>query len=81
MIKIRKARDEDFDDIWDIFHRVVKTGDTFALRIFIMFFSSHKLCLARRSLTTLTDFLKSGTRFIKNAITIGYLKILANPIR
>ena len=30
MIKIRKARDEDFDDIWDIFHRVVKTGDTFA---------------------------------------------------
>ncbi|MDO8131018.1 MAG: N-acetyltransferase [Candidatus Brocadiales bacterium] len=30
MIKIRKAREADFEDIWDIFHRVVKTGDTFA---------------------------------------------------
>ena len=30
MIKIRKARDGDFEDIWNIFHRVVKTGDTFA---------------------------------------------------
>ena len=30
MIKIRKARDGDFEDIWNIFHRVVKTGDTCA---------------------------------------------------
>ena len=30
MIKIRKAKDADFEDIWDIFHRVVKGGDTFA---------------------------------------------------
>lgn len=30
MIKIRKAKDEDFEDIWDIFHQVVKRGDTFA---------------------------------------------------
>lgn len=30
MIKIRKAKDTDFEDIWDIFHQVVKKGDTFA---------------------------------------------------
>jgi L-amino acid N-acyltransferase YncA len=30
MIKIRKARGADFDAIWDIFHQVVKKGDTFA---------------------------------------------------
>lgn len=30
MIKIRKAKDADFDDIWDIFHQVVKKGRTFA---------------------------------------------------
>ncbi len=30
MIKIRKAKDTNFEDIWDIFHQVVKKGDTFA---------------------------------------------------
>lgn len=30
MIKIRKAKDGDFEDVWDIFHQVVKRGDTFA---------------------------------------------------
>lgn len=30
MIKIRKAKGTDFEDIWDIFHQVVKKGDTFA---------------------------------------------------
>lgn len=30
MIKIRKAKDADFEDIWNIFHLVVKRGDTFA---------------------------------------------------
>ena len=30
MIKIRKARDADFEAIWEIFHQVVKKGDTFA---------------------------------------------------
>ena len=30
MIKIRKAKDADFKAIWDIFHQVVKRGDTFA---------------------------------------------------
>ena len=30
MIKIRKAKDTDFEDIWEIFHQVVKRGDTFA---------------------------------------------------
>lgn len=30
MIKIRKAKDADFEAIWDIFHQVVKRGDTFA---------------------------------------------------
>ena len=30
MIKIRKAKDRDFEGIWDIFHQVVKRGDTFA---------------------------------------------------
>lgn len=30
MIKIRKAKGSDFEDIWDIFHQVVKRGDTFA---------------------------------------------------
>lgn len=30
MIKIRKAKEADFGDIWEIFHRVVKSGDTFA---------------------------------------------------
>ncbi|MFO0794428.1 MAG: GNAT family N-acetyltransferase [Candidatus Brocadiaceae bacterium] len=30
MIKIRKAKDRDFEAIWDIFHQVVKRGDTFA---------------------------------------------------
>lgn len=30
MIKIRKAKEADFEDIWDIFHQVVKRGDTFA---------------------------------------------------
>lgn len=30
MIKIRKAKDSDFNDIWEIFHQVVKRGDTFA---------------------------------------------------
>src|SRR5574341_1029248 len=30
MVKIRKARDADFKDIWEIFHEVVKRGDTFA---------------------------------------------------
>ena len=30
MIKIRKAKDTDFEDIWDIFHQVVKKGETFA---------------------------------------------------
>lgn len=30
MIKIRKTKDTDFEDVWDIFHQVVKRGDTFA---------------------------------------------------
>ena len=30
MIKIRRAKDTDFEAIWDIFHQVVKKGDTFA---------------------------------------------------
>ncbi|MDN3514063.1 MAG: GNAT family N-acetyltransferase [Candidatus Brocadia sp.] len=30
MIKIRKAKDTDFEDVWNIFHQVVKKGDTFA---------------------------------------------------
>lgn len=30
MIKIRKAKETDFEDIWDIFHQIVKRGDTFA---------------------------------------------------
>lgn len=30
MIKIRKAKGSDFEDIWNIFHQVVKNGDTFA---------------------------------------------------
>lgn len=30
MIKIRQAKTTDFEDIWDIFHHVVKQGDTFA---------------------------------------------------
>ncbi|OOP55160.1 MAG: GNAT family N-acetyltransferase [Candidatus Brocadia carolinensis] len=30
MIRIRKAKDSDFNDIWEIFHQVVKRGDTFA---------------------------------------------------
>ena len=30
MIKIRKAKDADFEDVWDIFHQVVKRCDTFA---------------------------------------------------
>lgn len=30
MVKIRKAKEADFKGVWDIFHRVVKTGDTFA---------------------------------------------------
>ncbi len=29
MIKIRKAKETDFEDIWEIFHEVVKKGDTF----------------------------------------------------
>jgi L-amino acid N-acyltransferase YncA len=29
-ITIRNATDEDFEAIWDIFHRVVATGDTYA---------------------------------------------------
>ncbi|MBI2471261.1 MAG: GNAT family N-acetyltransferase [Planctomycetes bacterium] len=30
MIKIRKAKETDFDAVWEIFHQVVKRGDTFA---------------------------------------------------
>lgn len=30
MMKIRKAKETDFEDIWEIFHNVVKKGDTFA---------------------------------------------------
>ena len=30
MVKIRKATEADCEGIWDIFHRVVKRGDTFA---------------------------------------------------
>lgn len=30
MIKIRKAKGSDFEDIWNIFYQVVKNGDTFA---------------------------------------------------
>lgn len=30
MIKIRMAKDADFKDVWDIFHQIVKRGDTFA---------------------------------------------------
>jgi len=30
MIQIREATDSDFDDIWTIFHAVVKRGDTYA---------------------------------------------------
>lgn len=30
MIKIRKAKEEDFEAIWGIFHETVKKGDTFA---------------------------------------------------
>lgn len=30
MIEIREAIDNDFDDIWTIFHSVVKKGDTYA---------------------------------------------------
>jgi len=40
-----------------------------------MLFPSHKLCLAIRSLTTLTDFSKSGTQFIKNAINTDMNKV------
>ncbi|MFN3532608.1 MAG: GNAT family N-acetyltransferase [Candidatus Brocadia sp.] len=29
-MKIRKTKDTDFEDVWDIFHQVVKRGDTFA---------------------------------------------------
>ncbi len=29
-IDVRTATDQDFDAIWDIFHRVVATGDTYA---------------------------------------------------
>lgn len=29
-ISIRNANDDDFEQIWDIFHRVVATGDTYA---------------------------------------------------
>jgi hypothetical protein len=29
MIKIRKAKDTDSEDVWNIFHQVVKRGDTF----------------------------------------------------
>ena len=29
-INLRTAMDQDFDTIWDIFHRVVATGDTYA---------------------------------------------------
>ncbi|NUO09472.1 MAG: GNAT family N-acetyltransferase [Candidatus Brocadia sp.] len=29
-MKIRKAKDTDFEDVWNIFHQVVKKGDTFA---------------------------------------------------
>jgi L-amino acid N-acyltransferase YncA len=29
-IEVRTANDQDFDAIWDIFHRVVATGDTYA---------------------------------------------------
>lgn len=29
-MKIRKAKEADFEDIWEIFHKVVKKGDTFA---------------------------------------------------
>lgn len=29
-MKLRKAKESDFEDIWDIFHLVVKKGDTFA---------------------------------------------------
>jgi L-amino acid N-acyltransferase YncA len=30
MVKIRKAEESDFNDIWEIFHQVVKRGDTYA---------------------------------------------------
>ncbi|MDQ1274428.1 MAG: hypothetical protein QG591_3058 [Planctomycetota bacterium] len=30
MIKIRKAKDADFEDVWNIFHQVVRRGNTFA---------------------------------------------------
>ena len=30
MVKIRRVKDTDFEAIWDIFHQVVKKGDTFA---------------------------------------------------
>ena len=30
MVKIRRAKDTDFEAIWDIFYQVVKKGDTFA---------------------------------------------------
>ncbi len=29
-MKIRAAKETDFEDIWEIFHKVVKKGDTFA---------------------------------------------------
>jgi len=30
MIEIRRAKESDFDDIWEIFHQVVVRGDTYA---------------------------------------------------
>lgn len=30
MIEIRRAEDSDFDGIWEIFHEVVQSGDTYA---------------------------------------------------
>lgn len=32
MIQIRKAKDEDFNQIWEIFHNVIITGDTYVFK-------------------------------------------------
>jgi L-amino acid N-acyltransferase YncA len=30
MVEIRMAEESDFDGVWEIFHQVVKRGDTYA---------------------------------------------------
>ena len=43
MVDIREALEEDFDQIWEIFHQIVSAGETFAIQRNASKIEAHKI--------------------------------------